>query len=598
MSMGNETQARDRHERHVGGLFFQRAAELGDRTFVKLQRSDRFEEISWKDFRAKVCRTIFGLYRLGLQKGDMVAFIGENSLEWLCADMATLAGGFPNVTIAPSLSDGTTLKVLNHSRCRAAFVENEAVAGKLLNLKDQLPALDHIILMDGTAAHLPHAMTFDALLARGTGAEEHRLDTILKSIHPDDLATVIYTSGSTGESKGVMRTHGNLLSNITNGGEIVVSKPEELTAIILTVNHLLGRFGFLKSAVTGRSMAIVEATELALNVKSIEALAPTAMTIVPRVMEKILQSILDQGVNRERWERLAALDQTRRDPGSLTAAEGQEFSELHAALKESVRKALGGRLKYISYSGAAMAPRIMRFFELVGIPLLGTYGSTECGGVTLSGIGENKPGSAGKPFANVEVRIAEDGEILVRGPTVTPGYLDNPEATREAIDEEGWFHTGDLGKLDADRCLYVVGRKKDVFYCSDGSNIYPSHIELLLENDPFVHQAVLVGDHRPFLAALVVPDRAKIAAELKKSDTALSVEEIENLIHGRIEKINASLEEVEKIRRIIVLREDLPPSVRGLTAIQKVKIDRKAVAEQYAREIAAIYGPAGKGTAP
>jgi long-chain acyl-CoA synthetase len=245
-----------------------------------------------------------------------------------------------------------------------------------------------------------------------------------------------------------------------------------------------------------------------------------------------------------------------------------------------------------------MPPRIMRFFELAGIPLLGTYGSTECGGVTLSGIGENKPGSAGKPFANVEVRIAEDGEILVRGPTVTPGYLGNPEATREAIDEEGWFHSGDLGNLDADGCLYVVGRKKDVFYCSDGSNIYPSRIELLLENEPLVRQAVLVGDHRPFLAALVVPDRAKIAAALNRDASALGAEEIESLLYGRVEKINASLEEVEKIRKIILLREDFPPSVRGLTTIQKVKIDRKAAAEQYAREIAAIYSLAGKGAAP
>lgn len=595
--MGNEPQARNRRERHVGELFFQRVEELGERVFVKLQRSDRLAEISWSDFGAKVRGAIFGLYGLGLQKGNMVALIGENSLEWLCADLATLSGGFPNVTIAPSLSVTTTLRVLNHSRCRAAFVENEAMAGKLLNLKGQLPTLAHIIVTEGSAAHLPQAMTFAALLARGSGIDGHRLDAILESIHPDDLATVIYTSGSTGEPKGVMRTHGNMLSNITNGGPIVVSKPEELTAIVLTMNHLLGRFGFLKSAVTGRTMAIMEASERAVNVKAIEALAPTAMTLVPRVMEKMLQSILDQGNNRERWERLAALDQTRRDAGSLSGAEEQQFSELRAALKESVKKALGGRVKYISYSGAAMPPRIMRLFELAGIPLLGTYGSTECGGVTLSGIGENKPGSAGKPFANVEVRIDTDGEILVRGPTVTPGYLDNPEATREAIDEEGWFHTGDLGSIDADGCLYVVGRKRDVFYCPDGSNIYPSHIELLLENDPFVRQAVLLGDHRPFLAALVVPDKAKIAAELKKPESSLGTGEIESLLYERIAKMNAALEDIEKVRKIIVLNEEFPPAVRGLTAIQKVKIDRKAAAETYAREIEAIYGPAVKGTA-
>jgi long-chain acyl-CoA synthetase len=592
--MENGRSARDRH---VGALFFRRAGELGKRAFVKLQRGARFEEISWEDFGARVRRAIFGLYGLGLKKADMVAIIGENSLEWLCADMATLAGGFPNVTIAPALSDAMTLRVLSHSRCRAVFVENEMGAGKLLNLKGQLPALAHIIVMDGTAANLPQTVSFAELLAREAGAEEQRLNEILESIHPDDLATVIYTSGSTGEPKGVMRTHGNLLSNITNGGAIAVSKPEELTAIVLTVNHLLGRFGFLKSAVTGRSMAIVETAELALDVKTIEALAPTAMTIVPRVMEKMLNSVLDQGGNRECWERLAAFDQVRRDGGSLSAADERRFSELRAVLQESVKKALGGRVKYISYSGAPMPPRILRFFELARIPLLGTYGSTECGGVTLSGIGENKPGSAGKPFANVEVRIAEDGEILVRGPTVTPGYLGNPEATREAIDEEGWFHTGDLGKLDADGCLFVVGRKRDVFYCSDGSNIYPSHIEVLLENDPFVRQAVLVGDHRPFIAALVVPDKTKIAAELKKSAAALSADEIDNLLHGRIEKINAGLEEVERIRKVAVLAEDFSPAVRGLTVIQKVKIDRQAVAERYAKEIAAIYGPPEKGAA-
>jgi long-chain acyl-CoA synthetase len=386
-----------------------------------------------------------------------------------------------------------------------------------------------------------------------------------------------------------MRTHGNLLSNITSGGPVVVSNPEELTVIVLTVNHLLGRFGFLKSAVTGRTVAILEATELAVNVKAIETLSPTAMSIVPRVMERMWNTILDEGENRATWEQLARLEETKAEKNGLSAAEEKRFADLRLKLKAAVRSALGGRIKYISYSGAPMPPRIMRFFELSGIPLLGTYGSTECGGVTLSGIGENKPGSAGKPFANVEVRIGSDGEILVRGPTVTPGYLENPEATREAIDAEGWFHTGDLGHVDADGCLFVVGRKRDVFYCSDGSNIYPGYIEILLENDLFVRQAILVGDHRPFIAALIVPDRAKIAAELGKSESALRDDEIKNLLHRRVEKINTGLEQVEKIRDIAVLKNDFPAEVRGLTAVQKVKIDRKAAETQYRREIDALY---------
>jgi len=179
---------------------------------------------------------------------------------------------------------------------------------------------------------------------------------------------------------------------------------------------------------------------------------------------------------------------------ALDDVESRRFDELSAALKTHVRRALGGRIQYIAYGGAAMPPRIMRFFELIAIPLIGSYGSTECGGVTLCGIGENRPGNLGRPFANVRIRIAEDGEILVHGPTVSPGYFKNPEATREAFDEAGWYYTGDLGAIDADGSLRVTGRKKDVFNCSDGSNIYPGFIELQLENEPFVSQAILLGD--------------------------------------------------------------------------------------------------------
>ena len=173
---------------------------------------------------------------------------------------------------------------------------------------------------------------------------------------------------------------------------------------------------------------------------------------------------------------------------------------MKANLREAAQQALGGRVKYITYGGAAMPPRILRFFDIIGVPLIGSYGSTECGGVTLCGIGNAKPGSLGRPFPNVELRLAEDGEILVRGPSVTPGYFEDPEATREAFDADGWFRTGNLGKIDNEGSLYIIGRKKDLFNCADGSNINPRTIEALLENDSFIRQAVLLGDHRPFIA--------------------------------------------------------------------------------------------------
>ena len=574
--------------RHIGQIFFQRVEELGAQTFIYLQSDGGFEEISWRDFGAMVRGIILALFGLGLTPGEAVAIIGENSFQRACADLATLAGGFPNVIVAPASSDALLLKVLQHAECRAAFVENEVGVGRLLNMQGQLPALAHIFMMSQNRSRLPRVLGFDDLVERGGARDDTRLGTILESIHTRDLATIMYTSGSTGEPKGVMRTHENLLSNITNGGEIVVSRPDDLFVIVLSLNHLLGRFGFLKSAITGRTTAIIKATEMEVDLKVIQSLGGTAMAVVPRVMQRIWNSMLDRNDNRHQWETLEALDQKNSATG-LDAAEKESFAGLQAGLKTAARQSLGGRMKYVSYSGAAMPARIMRFFELVGIPLIGAYGSTECGGVTLCGIGENRPGNLGKPFPNVEVRIADDGEILVRGPTVSPGYFQNPEATREVFDPDGWYHTGDLGALEEDGSLRIVGRKKDIFYCADGSNIYPAFIELQLESDAFIRQAVLVGDHRPFIAALVVPEYARVAEALACSADVLTDQQIRTMLDQRIARLNARLEHFERIQKFLVMKDDFPLEVRSVNAFQKVKVDRKKAAEHFQKQIAEIY---------
>ncbi len=241
-----------------------------------------------------------------------------------------------------------------------------------------------------------------------------------------------------------------------------------------------------------------------------------------------------------------------------------------------------------------MPPHIQRFFHVIGVPLIGSYGSTECGGVTLCGIDNAKPGSLGKPFPNVELRLSDDGELLVRGPTVSPGYFEDPQATREAFDADGWFRTGDLGRIDNEGSLYIVGRKKDLFYCADGSNINPANIEALLENDSFIRQAVLVGDHRAFIAALIVPERRRIAAVLGRIETTLSDSEIEAALSQRIELINAQLDDYEKIRKLAVIPNDFPAELRSMIALHKIKIDRQAVEDRYRAEIEAIYSSTGE----
>jgi long-chain acyl-CoA synthetase len=577
----------------LGQLFFQRVSELGERTFLKIQRCGSFEDISWRDVGAMVQNTVLGLHALGMTRGDNVAILGDNSLPWLCADLATLAGGLPNVVISPNASDATLLKILAHSRCRAIFVDAVA-ARRLLPLKARLPNLSYAIVLDGSAEELRGCISFAELLEQSRRFHISQLDPLLEAVHPSDLATIMYTSGSTGEPKGVMRTHDNLLSNIASGGEIVLSKAEELTIIVLSLNHLFGRYGFLKSAVTGRTTAMIEATELNLDLSVIQALCPTAISVVPRVMERLWNAILDLGCNREIWNRMEKLDRDDRLKDFSDCDVGDEIEALKTNLRPAVLQALGGRIKYITYGGAAMPPCILRFFDVIGVPLIGSYGSTECGGVTLCGIDNVKPGSLGKPFPNVELRLSEDGELLVRGPTVTPGYFEDPQATREAFDADGWFRTGDLGRIDNEGSLYIVGRKKDLFNCADGSNINPANIEALLENDSLVRQAVLLGDHRPFIAALVVPERRRIAAELGRVESTLSDSDVEAALWQRVDLINTQLDRYEKIRKIAIISHDFPARIRSITALQKIKIDRRTIEERYRVEIEAIYSSGGE----
>ena len=580
----------------LGQLFFQRVDELGCRTFLKIQRRGRFEEKSWGDIGEMVRSTVLGLHQLGMVKGDNVALLGDNSLPWLCADLATLAGGLPNVVISPNVSDFTLLKILAHSRCRAIFIDAVA-ARRLLAVEAQLPNMSHAIVFDRSAEELPGCMSFAELLERGRRGDIDELDQLLQAVQPNDLATIMYTSGSTGEPKGVMRTHNNLVSNIASGGEILLSRPEELTVIVLSLNHLFGRYGFLKSAVTGRTTAMIEATELNLDLSVLEGLRPTAISVVPRVMERLWNAILDRGSIRELWNRIEKLVRDNRLTGPDDHAAGQ-IAAMRTNLRQVVQQALGGRVKYITYGGAAMPLPISRFFDVISVPLIGSYGSTECGGVTLCGVGNAKPGSLGRPFPNVELRLAEDGEILVRGPTVTPGYFEDPQATCEAFDADGWFRTGDLGKIDNEGALYIIGRKKDLFNCADGSNINPGTVEALLENDSFIRQAILLGDHRPFIAALVVPERRRIAAELGRVESTLSDSDVEAALWQRIDLINTQLDRYEKIRKIAIISHDFPARIRSITALQKIKIDRQAVEDRYHVEIEAIYISGEQSEAP
>jgi len=580
--------AGEREHQTLGQLFFDRATELGERTFVRLQRKGRFDEISWSAFSTKVRDLLLGFNASGFSQGDVMAIIAENRIEWLCADLATLAGGFPNVTLSPALSDNMLLRLLRHSCARVAFVEDDEEAARLLRYEHELPELREIFVMESGTSSLDAAVhTLDELMKRGQADTPSDLERLLNRVQPHDMATIMYTSGSTGEPKGVVRTQENIIANIASGGEIALSKPDEMAVLVLSLNHLFGRFGFHKSVATGRTTAVVEATEKEVDIEIIRALAPTTMSLVPRVIEKLFEKVLEYNDNRSHWMTIEAAWDSRGGTALLNASPAMKAQ--CDSLTRSARELLGGRLKYVSYGGAPVSPHVTRFFQTVHIPLIGSYGSTECGGVTVSGLDESDPTNLGKPFANVEIRLAEDGELLVRGPTVSPGYFKNPAATREAFEPDGWYHTGDLGEISKNGSLRLVGRKKDVFNCADGTNIYPQQLEVLLESDPFIRHAVLVGDRKPFIGALLVPDMKRVALETGSPNETVADAITIGVLQRRIDGLNQNLEDFEKIRAFVLVSEDFPPTVRSITAFQKVKVDRKSVERTYAAQIERLY---------
>jgi len=321
--------------RPIGVVFFRRVEQLGERVFIKLQRRDGCTEISWKDFGALVAKTIRGLYSLGLSKGDVVGIVAENCLEWLCADLATLAAGYANVVVSPRLSDARLIKILGHSQARHAFVENKSIALRLGRLRPQLPMLEHIIVMGDSGERCAGVLSFAQLLRLGGENSSLPVHELLEPVREDDLATVIYTSGSTGEPKGVMRTHRNIIANITSGGAITLSKPEEVVALVLNLNHLLGRYGFHKSVVTGRTTALVETTELQLDLETVQGLAPTSMSLVPRVLDKICATIFAMSDLVKAWAELETLDQEKSMRGALDEPAKTRYDSLRRTLSET-----------------------------------------------------------------------------------------------------------------------------------------------------------------------------------------------------------------------------------------------------------------------
>jgi long-chain acyl-CoA synthetase len=571
---------------------------------LRAKRGGRWTDIGYRELADSVQDLSLGLLELGVRRGDRVAILSENRPEWAITDYACLAVRAADVPIYPTLPARQVEYILRDSGAAALVVSSAAQLEKVLSVRARLPAMTHLIALDADAKG-PGVLRFEDVLARGRAARDRHPDwhPAALAAAPDDLATLIYTSGTTGDPKGVMLSHGNIASNVTTCVALFSFTAEDECLSFLPLSHIFERmFGHYCMFHAGVVINYAESVD-AVPANMLE-IRPHLMASVPRLYEKIYARVLDNVRTSsplrkrifawgrrvgEQWAELAI--EKRPVPAVLRAQKALADRLVFAKL----RKRTGGRIRFFISGGAPLSRDIARFFYAAGLPVLEGYGLTETSPVmAVNTFRHHRLGTVGKAIPEVEIRIASDGEIVTRGPNVMCGYFNKPEATAEAIDEEGWFHTGDIGAIDADGFLSITDRKKDLIVTAGGKNIAPQPIENLAKSSKFVATAVMIGDRRAFPIMLVVPNAAQVKgwAQYKglpdgELDLLLGLPEVRQKIEREVRMTLRDLAQFEMPKKLLLLSRDFTVESGELTPTLKVR--RRIVEERHRAAIEALY---------
>lgn len=570
---------------------------------LNYKRDGRWIAISSDELLRRVRHIAAGLHSLGVRRGDRVAILSESRPEWTLTDAACIFAGAIDVPIYPTLSPPQVRYILKDSGARVLVVQNEEKLSELKEILVECTAIGHVVLFDKGGAH--EGLSLAELEARGQKAEAAQPDLIIGSSHlskPDDLATIIYTSGTTGEPKGVMLTHANLVSNlIDSSGHLSFAKDDSALSV-LPLSHVLERVAMYMYLYHGMAAYFGESLEMiGPNLREVR---PTIFVGVPRIFEKIYARVKEKSAEKGRmnvaflnwavtvgkeWARLSTRHQKipRLLEYKRRIADKLIFSKL--------RNALGGRIRLLISGGAALPEELALIYIGAGLPIVQGYGLTETSPVITAGVMEdNRVGTVGRPIRNVEVRIASDGEIETRGPNVMRGYYNKPEETHAVFTEDGWFKTGDIGKIDEDGFLHITDRKKELFKTSGGKYIAPQPIEQMIKGSRFVNQVVLIGNDRNFPAALIVPDweRVESYAQLKGIKAGSRAElckhpRIIDLFERQIAGLTGDLAQYERVKKVALLENEL--TIEGGELTPTLKTKRRVVDEKYRDVIAALY---------
>ena len=594
-------------EDSMAGVFQNNVMKYGDRPCVAYKKDGRFHDISWNEMNVMVRNCGLYLISRGIKKGDKVALFSPNRYEWWVADQAILGIGAVNVPIYATNSAEEALYVLKHSEAKICFTGEKDHMEKVLSVKKKCPKLKEVVIFDEPEKKKTGVLSIREVIEKGkTIKDKKAFDARLRTIKQKDMATIIYTSGTTGDPKGVMLSHGNFVSNVLQIKEDFeyLMADDNVLLSFLPLSHSLERTaGYYFPMAGGAKVAFAE--DFSTILQDLLAVRPTFLISVPRLYEKMHSGVLSKVAEASPIKQAifrAAMKTAQKNLKYVCEEKLRKglfairFNFFDKLLFSKLKEALGlDKIKLAVSGGGPLSVSDAEFFLGMGLIILEGFGLTETTPVTnVNRPGEIKPGSVGRALMDTEVKISDEGEILIRGPQVMMGYYKNPAATKEVFTRDGFFKTGDIGIIDEIGRLSITGRIKDIIVTAGGKNISPQNIENCLKASHYIEQVAVIGDRRKYLSALIVPAFEELKAWAKRSKIEFTTNadllantQIRELFQGEIEKYMKNFARVEQIRKFQLLDAEWTQDTGELTPSQKVK--RRVIEEKYGVEIEKLY---------
>jgi len=593
-------------EQSLARMFWNRVEKSAGAPAQKFKRGGTWNTLTWREVGDVVREVAAGLLALGRRPGDAVGILSTSRAEWVQADFAIFSAGCVTIPIYPTYPPDLIEYLVNDAGVKTLIVEDPTQLAKVLEVQGKMDGLEQIVVMQGYEGEAsPRIMTWDELRRRGRDNLERLKSDLagrVAEVRPEDIATIVYTSGTTGPPKGVVQTHGNHMGTLESAAKMDTITSGDTHLLFLPLAHSFARLESFLGVHRGLTTAFAENIDKLRD--NLPEVKPDFICSVPRVFEKVYAGVIAKaeagspikkkifhwavGVGRE----VSRLQQARKP---VPAGLAFKYRLAHKLVFSKLHEALGGRLRFAVSGGAPLSKEIAEFFHAAGILILEGYGLTEtCPSLTFNRLEHFKFGSVGQAQPGIEIKIAPDGEILGRGPNIAKGYFKKPEATAEVFLADGWFATGDIGRIDEDGFLYITDRKKDLIVTAGGMNIAPQNIENLLKGDPFISQAMVHGDKRPYPVAIITlnpEELAKFAKEqgiLNTEPAALAkhpkvVERVSRIVEAR----NAELQSYAKVKKFAILPADFTVENGLLTPTLKVK--RRIITDKHRELLDSLY---------